>query len=172
MLTIGPDGLEELLQLLQQRCKASHLTIATAESCTGGLLSALLSHRSGSSSFFLGGVVAYANSIKTGILAVPELELQTYGAVSLEVASSMARGVGRLFQSQLSCAITGIAGPGGDTPSKPLGFVCFAWTSPQGTISRSRQFFGNREDIRAQSCRYGLETLLEITQTFYPEGLS
>ncbi|MCX6128792.1 MAG: CinA family protein [Proteobacteria bacterium] len=170
MFAIDQQSFEEPLHLLQSTCTAQGLYVATAESCTGGLLSALLTHRPGSSSFFLGGVAAYANSIKSSVLGVPERQLQEFGAVSLEVARSMAEGVSRLFGAQLSCAITGIAGPGGDTSGKPVGFVCFAWNSPQGLLSHSMNFSGTREDIRAQSCRHALDTLLLLAQnTFQKE---
>jgi PncC family amidohydrolase len=152
---------QEPLHELQDIALAHRILIATAESCTGGLLSALLTHRPGSSGFFLGGVNAYANSIKSRVLGVPDEELKRFGAVSTEVASSMASGVQRLFQTHFSCSVTGVAGPGGGTPEKPVGLVCFGWSTPEGTTFQTSQLSGSREEIRAASCHIALLGLLQ-----------
>lgn len=161
MFAIDDAIFQEPLRELQDLSLSHQFLIATAESCTGGLLSALLTHRPGSSGFFLGGVNAYANSIKSRVLGVPEEELKKYGAVSKEVAMSMASGVQRLFQTHFSCSITGVAGPGGGTPDKPVGFVCFGWSTPQGTTFQSMQLPGTREEVRAASCHVALLGLLQ-----------
>ena len=163
---------EEPLQQLQDLCLAHKLLVSTAESCTGGLLSALLTHRPGSSGFFLGGVNAYANDIKSRVLGVPELDLQMFGAVSLEVASSMASGVQNLFQSQFSSSVTGVAGPGGGTAQKPVGLVCFGWSNPQQTTFQSHLLSGSREEIRAQSCKIALTGLLQRVQAYVQKEVS
>jgi PncC family amidohydrolase len=160
---------QEPLRELQDLALSHQFLIATAESCTGGLLSALLTHRPGSSGFFLGGVNAYANSIKSRVLGVPEEELKKYGAVSKEVAMSMASGVQRLFQTHFSCSVTGVAGPGGGTPEKPVGLVCFGWSTPQGTTFQSTQLSGSREEIRAASCHVALQGLLQRVKAYAPK---
>jgi PncC family amidohydrolase len=157
---------EDPLRELQDICVSHQFLMATAESCTGGLLSALLTHRAGSSAFFLGGVNAYANSIKSRLLGVPDEELKKFGAVSTEVARSMAAGVQKLFQSHFSCSITGVAGPGGGTAEKPVGFVCFGWSTPDGTTFQSQHLAGSREEIRAASCRVALLGLLQRVQAY------
>lgn len=161
MFAIHQHDFQEPLRELQDLCLAHGLLVATAESCTGGLLSALLTHRPGSSGFFLGGVNAYANSIKARVLGVPDAELQGFGAVSKEVASSMAVGVQQLFQAHFTCSITGVAGPGGGTQEKPVGLVCFGWSTPDGTTAQTSQLKGTREDIRAASCLMALLGLLQ-----------
>ncbi len=166
MFAIDDVIFQEPLRELQDLSLSHQFLIATAESCTGGLLSAMLTHRPGSSGFFLGGVNAYANSIKSRILGVPEEELKKYGAVSKEVAMSMASGVQRLFQTHFSCSITGVAGPGGGTPEKPVGFVCFGWSTPQGTTFQSSQLSGAREEIRAASCQVALLGLLQRVKAY------
>jgi PncC family amidohydrolase len=157
---------QEPLRELQDLSLSHQFLIATAESCTGGLLSALLTHQAGSSGFFLGGVNAYANSIKSRVLGVPEEDLKKYGAVSKEVAMSMASGVQRLFQTHFSCSITGVAGPGGGTPEKPVGLVCFGWSTPQGTSFEARHLTGSREEIRAAACQVALLGLLQRVKAY------
>jgi PncC family amidohydrolase len=101
-------------------------TIATAESCTGGLVAARITGVSGSSAYFLGGIVSYSNDAKHRLLGVPDLMLERYGAVSVDVALAMARGVRRKIGTDIGIATTGIAGPGGATPTKPVGLVYVA----------------------------------------------
>jgi nicotinamide-nucleotide amidase len=163
---------QEPLRELQDICISHQFLMATAESCTGGLLSALLTNRPGSSGFFLGGVNAYANSIKIRILGVPEDQIKQYGAVSTPVAQSMAAGVQKLFQVQFSCSITGVAGPGGGTVEKPVGLVCFGWSTPDGTSIESHRFSGSREDIRAASCYQALLGMLQRVHAYAQKGVS
>ena len=114
--------------LLQQRGE----TLAIAESCTGGLLGEMITETAGSSAYFMGGIVSYSNQVKSDVLGVSPQALQAHGAVSAEVAQQMARGAQRLLKSDWSLSITGIAGPGGATPNKPVGLVYIALADPQG----------------------------------------
>jgi nicotinamide-nucleotide amidase len=127
-------------------------TIATAESCTGGLLAARLTERAGSSSYVLGGIVAYANSAKVHVAGIdPEL-IARHGAVSLEVAEALAFGALRRLDADVGVGITGVAGPGGGTEAKPVGFVCLSAASADGRrITRSVQLPGGRDDVRDRS---------------------
>ncbi|MCD6519669.1 MAG: CinA family protein [Anaerolineae bacterium] len=118
----------EIGTLLKQR----GWTLATAESCTGGLVSHAITNISGSSTYFMGGVVAYDNKVKRRLLEVPEEWLRQYGAVSRQVALAMARGVRRLLGTDVGISVTGIAGPTGGTPEKPVGTVFIAVVSPLG----------------------------------------
>ncbi len=131
-LVYGEDeeGLEEVLsELLRSQRK----TVATAESCTGGLVAELLTNLPGSSDIFLGGVVAYANSAKQDLLGISEELLEVHGAVSEPVARAMANAARERFGADYSLASTGIAGPGGGTAEKPVGTVCLAWAGPKNT---------------------------------------
>jgi nicotinamide-nucleotide amidase len=110
-------------------------TLSLAESCTGGAIAALFTSRAGASAYFKGGVVAYSNEIKMSVLGVEADALAEQGAVSREVACRMADGVRRLFRSDYSIAATGIAGPDGGSPAKPVGTVWIAVSSPHGTIT-------------------------------------
>lgn len=147
-------------ELLQQRC----LTLAVAESCTGGLLAARITDIPGSSAYFEGGVVAYSSEVKKRILEVPIDTLETHGAVSAETAIAMARGVRRLLGVDLAIAITGIAGPTGGTSQKPIGLTYIALASVQGEECRKYLWTGNRWENREQSVRAALELLREYLE--------
>ena len=121
------------------------LTLSTAESCTGGTISQLITSVPGSSEYFLGGVTSYANSVKTGVLGVPEGIIETYGAVSSECVAAMAEGVRRLTSSDYSVATSGIAGPGGGTAEKPVGLVWIGVSSKYGTETYKVQYNGDRK---------------------------
>jgi len=134
--------------------------LATAESCTGGLVACRLTDVSGSSAWYVGGVVAYANHIKEKILEVPGDVLSQYGAVSEETALAMARGAARRFGAQCSLAISGVAGPLGGSPEKPVGTVWIGW-SVDGHSSAERFLFkGDRLSVKDQSARAALQGLL------------
>jgi nicotinamide-nucleotide amidase len=127
------------------------LTIATAESCTGGMLAGRLTDRAGSSAYVLGGLVVYADDAKTALAGVaPELMAEV-GAVSPEVAEALARGAAERLGAHVGVGITGIAGPGGGTPDKPVGTVCFGVCGPDGAHSRRMQLPGGRDDVRDRS---------------------
>ena len=134
--------------------------IATAESCTAGLLAARLTERPGSSDYVAGGVVAYANEAKAELLGVDTALLETHGAVSEPVAEAMADGALRRFGADTAVAITGIAGPGGGTEDKPVGTVCFSLKLADGeTVTRTLRLPGNRSDIRERSTTVAMHML-------------
>ena len=135
-------------------------SIATAESCTGGLLAARLTERPGSSAYVAGGVVAYANAAKSELLGVDAALIVQHGAVSEPVAEAMARGALTRFGADTAVAITGIAGPGGATETKPVGTVCFSVALPAGdTMTRTTTLPGNRSDIRERSTTIAMHLL-------------
>jgi nicotinamide-nucleotide amidase len=134
-------------------------TVAVAESCTGGLLGARLTARPGSSAYVLGGVVSYADSVKTGVLGVPEEVLRAHGAVSAECAEAMAAGARRLTGADWALSITGVAGPGGGTDEKPVGLVYVGLAGPDGVRSVRQRRGGDREEIRARSVATALHLL-------------
>lgn len=128
------------------------LKIATAESCTGGLVAKTITDLPGSSKCYVGGVVAYANDVKVRRLGVDPGVLRSRGAVSRPVAVQMARGALRLFSADVAVAVTGIAGPGGGTPAKPVGTVWLSVALANGTAeARRRRFAGDRETVRELS---------------------
>jgi nicotinamide-nucleotide amidase len=123
-------------------------TLATAESCTGGLVGATLTREAGISDCYLGGVISYANSVKENVLGVKRATLQSVGAVSRETAQEMADGVRRLTGADLAVSITGLAGPGGGSETKPVGLVYIGLASAKGTEVRKFQFYGGRDSVR------------------------
>ena len=134
--------------------------IATAESCTAGLLAARLTDRPGSSDYVLGGVVSYSNEAKAELLGVDPALIETHGAVSEPVAEAMAAGALQRFGADTAVAITGIAGPGGGTPEKPVGTVCFTVKLADGpTVTRTLRLPGNRSDIRERSTTVAMHLL-------------
>ena len=144
----GDTSLPEVVcRLLESRS----LTLACAESCTGGLVAELVTAVPGSSRSFLGGVVSYANSAKTELLGVDEELLRKHGAVSAEVARAMADGARRRFGSSIAVGVTGIAGPDGGTAEKPVGLVHWAVASDAGVEAKHAVFSGNREQVRRRS---------------------
>jgi nicotinamide-nucleotide amidase len=136
-------------------------TLSCAESCTGGGLSARLVAHPGVSSFYLGAVVAYANSLKENILQVPAELIRTEGAVSRSVALAMALGAQRVSQSTWAISTTGIAGPTGGTKEKPVGTVCFGLVGPGIEVSTQKLFSGDRHQIQEQSVKYAIELLIQ-----------
>lgn len=135
------------------------LRLSTAESCTGGLIAGSLTAVPGSSEVVEGGIVSYSNSVKESVLGVSPLDLQRVGAVSSEVAHAMAEGSRRLTKSDVAVSVTGIAGPGGATPGKPVGTVWFGLASKNGTITEVQHFDGSREDVRAATVLHALTLL-------------
>lgn len=133
------------------------LTIFTAESCTGGLMADRLTDVPGSSDYFIGGIVAYSNRLKTGLLGVKPATLKLYGAVSRQTALEMARGGRRRYGCGLCLAATGIAGPGGAAPGKPAGLVFLAVSGPYGDIVRERRLVGSRRTVKEWAAQSGLD---------------
>jgi nicotinamide-nucleotide amidase len=134
-------------------------TLAIAESCTGGLAAELLTRIPGSSRYFLGGAVVYANSAKTELLGVPAALIAEHGAVSAEVARAMAEGVRARLGASFGLAFTGIAGPDGGSAQKPVGLVHWALAAASGTELRERVFIGGRLDIRRRAAFAGFDLL-------------
>lgn len=132
------------------------LTIATAESCTGGLLGHLLTDVPGASDYFLGGIIAYAYGAKENLLGVRHETLWQFGAVSRETVREMARGVRRSFAADIGISITGIAGPGGGMPNKPVGLVWIGLCTYDGEWSKSYLWSGNRAENKITSARAAL----------------
>jgi nicotinamide-nucleotide amidase len=131
--------------------RARGLTLATAESCTGGLVAARLTDVPGSSDVFLGAVVAYANEVKEGELGVPAEVIARYGAVSAETATAMAQGARERLGADIAVGVTGIAGPGGGTPEKPVGLVHLHVAGPGGGRDQRLDLPGDRETIRTRA---------------------
>lgn len=149
--------LQELLGLLRSK----KLTVGFAESCTGGLLSATLTAEAGVSDVFMGSVVSYSNEAKMDLLGVDASTLKKEGAVSETVARQMAQGTRKQLKVEVSVAITGIAGPTGGTPDKPVGTVCFAVAGPGLAENATRKHFsGDRKQIQQDSVHFALEYLI------------
>ena len=160
-MTTGNARLEEQVgELLRQR----GLKLATAESCTGGLLADRLTNVPGSSEYFLGGVVAYAYEAKVAMLHVSWDTLQAYGAVSSETVLEMARGACKALGADLAISISGIAGPGGGLPNKPVGTTWFGLVAPDGEWSFVRRFEGDRLQNKAQAGETALELIANYLQ--------
>ncbi len=137
-------------------------TVSTAESCTGGNIARLISSVAGSSAYFTGSVVAYANEVKSHLLGVSADDIRNYGAVSSQVVEQMAEGVRRLMKTDYAIATSGIAGPSGGTPDKPVGTVWIAVSSVSGTSSQLYQFNGNRELITNRTTQTAMLMLREL----------
>jgi nicotinamide-nucleotide amidase len=135
--------------------------IATAESCTGGLVAGAITAVAGSSDWFDCGFVTYSNEAKIGQLGVPPRTIEQFGAVSEETALSMAEGALRASLAQWAVAVTGIAGPAGGTPDKPVGTVCFAWVGPGASKACRTCLGGDRAGIRRESVRIALQGVLD-----------
>ena len=135
------------------------LTLSLAESCTGGLIASSLTDLAGSSDFFMGGIVAYSNQAKRDLLGVPASILKKYGAVSPKTALAMARGARRIFKTDISLSVTGIAGPTGGSFLKPVGTVFMSVSFKKKTYFKKYQFRGTRLEIKQSAKNAGLELL-------------
>ncbi|MBI2400994.1 MAG: CinA family protein [Deltaproteobacteria bacterium] len=153
--------MKKLERLIGESLREKGLKLALAESCTGGLASSMITDVAGSSEYFLGSIVAYANEVKQAVLGVKATTLKKYGAVSKETASEMARGIKKKLGSDISAAITGIAGPGGGTKEKPVGLVFIAVSKGRTTIVQRFVFKGGRKSIKKQSAEAALSMLAE-----------
>lgn len=137
------------------------LKLATAESCTGGLIANRLTDVPGSSDYFVGGIVAYAYEAKVALLNVSWDTLHAYGAVSSETVLEMARGACKALSADLAVSVSGIAGPGGGLPNKPVGTTWFGLVTPEGEWSFLRQFEGDRLENKLQASEFALQLLMK-----------
>lgn len=153
-----PEVLARIAALLPQR----GWMLATAESCTGGLIAGACTDLSGSSLWFDRGFVTYSNAAKTEMLGVPAALIAQHGAVSEPVARAMAEGAVQRSGARVSVAVTGVAGPTGGTPDKPVGLVWFGWSVAGHTHSGSRHFAGDRAAVRAATVQHALAHLLAL----------
>jgi len=155
-------GLSRKLGLALARKK---LTLAVAESCTGGLIGAAITAIPGSSSYFRGGVIAYDNGVKQRVLGVPARVLKKQGAVSTRTVVAMARGAQKVISADCAIAVSGVAGPGGGTKEKPVGLVYIGIAVKKRVRAFEERFEGTREQVREQTVKRAMERLLEaLTQ--------
>jgi PncC family amidohydrolase len=154
-------GVRMAEERIQELCINKSWNLAVAESCTAGLIGASLTSVPGSSSYFLGGIIAYSNDLKKNLLKVPGTLLDSEGAVSGPVAEAMARGVMVATGAHCGISVTGVAGPDGGTEEKPVGTVWVGVSLPSGTTSRMYNFRGNRDEVREQTVKAALELFLE-----------
>lgn len=158
---MAETALQDLAAAVLAHCRARGLKLATAESCTGGMVAASLTDIAGSSDVVERGFVTYSNEAKSELLGVPPSLIAAHGAVSPEVAAAMAAGALRRAPVDLAVAVTGIAGPGGGTPAKPVGLVWFASGRRGGALATERHVFaGDRAQVRLAATRRALELLL------------
>lgn len=166
MSQLDQATLEALAVQVGDALRSQGLRLATAESCTGGWVSQCLTAVAGSSDWFERGFVTYSNEAKQEMLGVPAEVLIRHGAVSEATALAMATGALAHSHADWSLAITGVAGPSGGSPEKPVGLVCFAWAGPSGFVATcSRRFAGDRAAVRAQSVEFVLSELRERVKT-------
>jgi nicotinamide-nucleotide amidase len=158
---IEGSSLSPVLSPLEQALRRRHLTIAVAESCTGGLLAAALTDLPGSSEYFLGGVVTYANNAKMSLLNVPAAVLREHGAVSPQVAKLMARGARELFSADVGLGVTGIAGPSSEG-DKPVGLTYIGASAGDVTEVREYHWIGGRASNRVASVEAAIQLAVDI----------
>lgn len=159
MSTPSQPLVEQLAQQLQRR----QWMLATAESCTGGLIAGACTDLSGSSNWFERGFVSYSNTAKTELLGVDSALIKRRGAVSSEVAQAMAAGAVTHSRAQVAVAVTGVAGPTGGTPDKPVGLVWFGFALPGIVRTEKMNFPGDRATVRAATVQHALRRLVELT---------
>lgn len=150
---------QSLEEVVGNMLRSNHLTLAVAESCTGGMLGEIITSVAGSSDYFKGGIISYDGEIKEKLLGVPQEMMMQYGQVSEQVASEMARSVRKKCNSNIGLSITGIAGPGGGSQEKPVGLVYIALADEQQAIVQKHQLFRDRQTIRLRSARRALNML-------------
>lgn len=158
------SGVPELAGQLAALLQAQGWLLATAESCTGGMISAACTDLAGSSNWFERGFVTYSNEAKTELLGVPAPLIARHGAVSEEVARAMASGALERSRAQVAVAVTGVAGPTGGSAAKPVGTVWFAFALPRRLVSEVRRFDGDRAAVRSATVRHALQRLLELLE--------
>jgi nicotinamide-nucleotide amidase len=153
---------EKNLKLISDLLKKKHLTVATAESCTGGLIAHTLTNISGSSEYFDRGAITYSNNAKIELLNVPKILLEKHGAVSKQVAKAMAEGIRTKSMVDIGISTTGIAGPTGGTADKPVGLVYIAISNEEDTIVKKFNFSGDRLQNKENTCNAALQMLYKI----------
>lgn len=157
--------MQNLIETLSRALKAKGIKLVTAESCTGGLLAAAITHKPGASDIFDRGFITYTNQSKMDLLHVAEVVLSSFGAVSAETAEAMAKGALQNSNAGLAVSITGIAGPDGGTDKKPVGLVFFGYALKGGSSGSIKcQFEGNRQQIRSAAATKALEHLLTVLE--------
>jgi len=149
---------------LGRKLAGRSMTIATAESCTGGLIASRITSVAGSSAYFEGGFVTYSNEAKTILLGVPPEIIEKHGAVSAETARAMARGAREKLNVDIAVAVTGIAGPGGGTADKPVGTVFISVAVPEKIFVREFHFPGTRQKVRKQTADEALAFVLDCLE--------
>jgi nicotinamide-nucleotide amidase len=152
-------SLVSLSRRIGKALKKKNQTLVTAESCTGGWVAQAVTSVAGSSEWFERGYVTYSDAAKRELLGVGSATLKRFGAVSEHTARAMARGALRRGRGTIALAVTGIAGPAGATPGKPVGTVCFAWAQGRKLRAETRRFAGNRAAVRRKSVRHALQGL-------------
>ena len=156
---------ENDMQKLQELLRANKQTITTAESCTGGLVASMITKIAGSSDIFNGSIVTYSNKIKNQELKVKNETLENFGAVSCEVVNEMLDGVINKFEADYAIAISGIAGPTGETKNKPVGTVVIGISGTEGHKKVDIHYFkGSREEVQIQAAKYSLKEILKFLQ--------
>lgn len=160
-MTDHPSSIPDLVAQLATVLRGRGLMLATAESCTGGLIAAACTDLSGSSDWFERGFVTYSNAAKTELLGVPAALIEEHGAVSEAVAHAMAAGALTHARAQCSVAVTGVAGPTGGSLEKPVGTVWLAWATPAGVITEHQRFNGDRAAVRQATVQRALSGLLQ-----------
>jgi len=156
------EGIGKAVLNLADRLKARGFTLATAESCTGGLIACELTNVSGSSDWYVGGVVAYANSVKESLLGVPHETLLTHGAVSRETVLAMASGAAKAIGADCALSVSGIAGPTGGTPEKPVGTVWIGWFASGRATAERFLFPGDRLEVKRATALAAMEGLAKL----------
>ncbi|MBY4838180.1 nicotinamide-nucleotide amidase [Pantoea sp. DY-5] len=159
---MNDEQLQQLSHRIGEKLKRRQATVTAAESCTGGWIAKVFTDISGSSAWFERGFVTYSNEAKQQMVGVQETTLQQHGAVSEQTVREMANGAAKAAAAEYAIAVSGIAGPEGGTPDKPVGTVWFAIVGPEGRVLAQRQIFaGDRDAVRRQSVAWALQTLLD-----------
>lgn len=161
-----------LASIAGELLRSRSMSLAIAESCTGGLVSHLITNIPGSSGYFYGGIVAYANEVKTHLLGVATATLDAYGAVSKETALEMARGIKHTLGADIGLSVTGIAGPGSDSTDKPVGLVWIGMSTPDGEEARQYIWDGDRIANKVQSAEQALTCLVDYLKGEAAETLT
>ena len=157
--------MSDLVDRLTELLKENNMTLATAESCTGGMISATITHKPGASDIFERGFVTYSNQAKMEMLGVTDVVLSSFGAVSAETAQSMAKGAIENSNAGIAVSVTGIAGPDGGTDKKPVGLVYIGYALRGGSSgSVECNFSGSREQIRSATCIEAIKQLIAVLE--------